>query len=153
MEVNAPKTVSINKTVQQVINPGQWVLIRFCLLVQSPIIYAHPEGSIFFRSKKYGGPIRRGAGPDPALAKVLMQLYSNLSKFYRRHSVLPLSRWYGVRQQVNPIFNSSLRVSAWLLKKPSNPMHISSQWEESVPATLVLSSPPTNASTPLVSSD
>ena len=42
VEVNASKTVSINQTVQQIINRGQWVLIRPGLLVQSPIINAHP---------------------------------------------------------------------------------------------------------------
>ena len=78
LEVNTTKTISIKQPIQHIINPGQLVLIRSCLLVQSPIIYAHPWGSILFPSKKNGGPIRRGAGPNPALDKVLIQLFSDL---------------------------------------------------------------------------
>ena len=42
VEVNAIKIVSIKRFVQQVIDPGQWVFNRSCLLVQSPIAYVHP---------------------------------------------------------------------------------------------------------------
>ena len=42
MEFNATKTVKINQLVQQTINIGQLVLVRSCLLVQIPVVYAHP---------------------------------------------------------------------------------------------------------------
>ena len=83
MVINATKIISIKQLVQSITNPGQWILIRYWLLVQSPIVYAHPQSSILFPRKKNGGPIRRGTGPNPALTEVLIQLFSNLSKFYR----------------------------------------------------------------------
>ena len=91
VEVNATKTVSINQLVQQTISPGERVLIWPFLLVQGPIVYADPKGTIFLASKKSQGPIKRGARPDPALTKVLIQLFPDLSKFYRWHSILHLS--------------------------------------------------------------
>ena len=42
VEMNATKAVSINQLVQQIINPWCWVLIRSCLLVESPTVYVHP---------------------------------------------------------------------------------------------------------------
>ena len=72
MEVNAIKTVSINQLVHQVINPGQWVLIRSCPLVWGFKIYAYSESTISVLAKRDGVPIRRGARPNPALVEVLI---------------------------------------------------------------------------------
>ena len=83
MEVNTTKTASIYQTIHQVINSKQWVFIRSYLLVQSSAVYVYPEGIIIFPSKKSGALIRKSARPDPALAEVLIQLFSDLRKFYR----------------------------------------------------------------------
>ena len=64
-------------------NLGDYVFVWPFLLAQSPINYAHPEASIFLPCKKNGAPKRRGSGPNPALAEVLIILFSNLSKFHR----------------------------------------------------------------------
>ena len=88
---------------------------------------------------KNGGSTSRGAGPDPTLADVFIELFSDLSKFHRCYSVISLRRWYRVRQKVHFMFNSSLRKSKWLLKNILNSLQISPQCEGSVHSTLVLS--------------
>ena len=72
MKVNAAQAVCIGQSVQHIINPGKWILVKPCLLVQGPIINTHPKGATLFPSKKDGGPLGRGAVPDPAIAEVLI---------------------------------------------------------------------------------
>ena len=73
-------------------------------------------GFYLYLSKKNGCLIKSLSGPDPALAKILIQLFSDLSEIYKGNSILPLSRQYRVRQRVSLVFYGSLRGSAWLLK-------------------------------------
>ena len=85
VKANATKTVRLvdKSTGLASCQSGVIDTIRSCLLVQDPIVYSHPEGSILFPSKKNGDPIRGGVGPDTSFAIVLIQLFSDFNKFYR----------------------------------------------------------------------
>ena len=55
-------------------------------VVYGPVVYAYPWISNYFPSKNNKIHMR-DAGPDPTLAEVLIQLFSDLRKIYRWYSV------------------------------------------------------------------
>ena len=72
VEVNATKTVSINQPVQKVINSGDYIFVKPCLLVQNLITYAYSKRFTYILSKIDRDPIRGHAGPDPAFSEVVI---------------------------------------------------------------------------------
>ena len=48
------------QSLQQIIYPGQRIAVQNSVIIQGPVVNAHPQPSIFFLSKKYVWPIGGG---------------------------------------------------------------------------------------------
>ena len=67
--------------IQDIIYAGHGVMVYDSVVVDGPVIYAHPKCAVFFLREEYWVVILTLGVSDPPLGQQLIELFAHLIKF------------------------------------------------------------------------
>ena len=117
-KVNFAEPLCILQPVKDVVNAGQWVLVKYCICIQCTIINAHSHAAIFFTHKQYGVVVLRRACAYTALCKECIELCAYFIKLLLAHAILPVMfDWLLRVKQLDFVFDWSFGRCSLRLRK------------------------------------
>src|SRR6266566_54628 len=90
-----------SKLIIKIIDPGQWIFVLYCCLVNGPIVLDQSVSSILLLNKERRRSPSRGTRADETLLQRLVNFLLKFKEFMWRHLVGALSNWSGTRFQVD----------------------------------------------------